>query len=135
MANNLPMKDLSVSTMDRERKLMMETNTMLLSRIRCLFLCISVLLCSAAAPLTCPGFVKDFSGEHALDNVSVFDGPPEQRADLIPDAYKGTAVWDARHIDPYLVCRYQGTGRTVAFHAVGARFCAGRHKPIRAYCR
>ena len=97
--------------------------------------CASLLICTAAAPATCPAFITDAIGKHGLERVSVFDGPPEQLADLIPMEAHGMDVWDTSSIDPYLVCEYRKTAKTMAFHVVGTKYCAFGLKPTRAYCK
>jgi len=64
----------------------------------------------------CPSY----HGKHPLTSVVVFDGPPEQRADLMPDVSKGSgdhayASWDVSYIfdsgrNLFLVCRYADAG-------------------------
>ena len=72
-----------------------------------------------------------------MNNVSIFDGPPEQRADLIGEGMDAHGMWrwDATHIDPYLVCRYEDTKKTVTFHAFGVKYGAAGLNPRRACCR
>lgn len=65
---------------------------------------------AAAAKPRCPA-TKD---KVTLSNVSVFDGPPEEHAELVPDVSRGRnayAVWDVGHVfneghEIFLVCRY-----------------------------
>jgi len=64
----------------------------------------------------CPSY----KGKSPLSSVTVFDGPPEQRADLMPDVSKGSgdhayASWDVGYIFSsgrivYLVCEFGGPG-------------------------
>jgi len=64
----------------------------------------------------CPSY----KGKSPLSSVTVFDGPPEQRADLMPDVSRGRgdhiyASWDVGYIfaagrNVYLVCEFGGTG-------------------------
>jgi hypothetical protein len=64
----------------------------------------------------CPSY----QGKRPLSSVVVFDGPPEERADLIPDFAKGNsdhvyASWEVSYIfdagrNLFLVCRYAGSG-------------------------
>ena len=58
-------------------------------------------------------------GKNPLSGVSVFDGPPAEQADLVPDVTRGSGThlymaWDI--IDEgrgvYVVCRYPGHGNT-----------------------
>lgn len=62
----------------------------------------------------CPSY----QGKSPLSSVALFDGPPEQKADLAPDVSKGTgdhayASWDVSYIFDsgrtlFLVCRFAG---------------------------
>ncbi|WP_428375496.1 STY0301 family protein [Lichenicoccus sp.] len=128
---------LSVSEMDRDTSSMMGINTMLSNSMRPSVLCIVLMVSTAAAPAHCPSFIDEAGSKRVMNNVSVFDGPPDQKADLIGDGLDSHGMWrwEADDIDPYLVCRYKDTARTVTFHAVGARYCYGGWKPTRAYCR
>ena len=55
--------------------------------------------------------------------MSVFDGPPEEQADLVPDLSRGRtvvayAVWEVGHVfdegrNVFLVCRYGGSEDTI----------------------
>jgi hypothetical protein len=77
----------------------------------------TVLLVATAAPaqsFKCPAL----QGKNPLAGVSVFDGPPAEKADLVPDLTKGNgdhlySSWDIGYLigmgrTPYLVCRYAG---------------------------
>ncbi len=67
-----------------------------------------------AAEIKCPSY----HGRAALSSVVVFDGPPEERADLNPDKStvkgdRGFASWDVRYVfdggrSLFLVCRFAG---------------------------
>jgi hypothetical protein len=73
-----------------------------------------LLSCAAAAAqeARCPAYHQ----QHPLIQVDVFDGPPEQLADLVPDVGQGTgdhayAEWNVAYIfddgrNVYLVCKY-----------------------------
>lgn len=88
----------------------------------------AVLLCLSAFSMTIAAFaakprcpaVKD---NVRLSGVSVFDGPPEEQADLVPDISRGRnivvyAVWEVGHVydegrNIFLVCRYGDSDDTV----------------------
>ncbi|GLU31599.1 STY0301 family protein [Trinickia caryophylli] len=92
---------------------------------------------ACAAPkhkFECPSSLKVAGHEHALDNASLFDGPPEKQVDLIPISGKTADRWDLTDVDPYLVCRYEGTSQVVTIHAEGAKACEVTSKPFAAYC-
>jgi hypothetical protein len=89
---------------------------------------------AAAGPMECPPALPRASG-HPLANASLFDGPPAQMADLVPDRAGDTDRWDLDGIDPYLVCRFARTDKTVVLHAVGAGACRAGGKPFRAGCQ
>jgi hypothetical protein len=67
-----------------------------------------------ANALECPDKITDQGHQRVLERASVFEGPPEELADLIPVAER----WD---LEPYqgtdrslyLVCRYKQTNTTV----------------------
>jgi hypothetical protein len=71
-----------------------------------------------AQELRCPSY----EGRKALTTVDLFDGPPEQLADLVPDISKGTgdhayASWKVGYIFTagrklYIVCSYTGAQQT-----------------------
>ena len=55
--------------------------------------------CAVAADLSCP----PSSHGSPLKTVTVFDGPPEELADLVPDTYRktadgGTSMWNVAYI-------------------------------------
>lgn len=103
-----------------------------------LFLLSGVALsCVAAAPgnVRCPPAITDSLGPHPLVEASVFDGLPDQMADLVPVPAGPVDRWVLDDVDPYLLCRYRGTTRTAAVHAPGARLCAAGGDPFQASCR
>jgi hypothetical protein len=67
-----------------------------------------------AQEFKCPGF----HGKNPLASISVYDGPPSEMADLVPDVSKGSgdhayASWDIGYLfalnrTPYLVCKFAG---------------------------
>ena len=89
----------------------------------------------AAAPATCPSSLSDAGSRHRLVNASPFDGPPREMADLVPVPAEAVDRWSLDGVDPYLVCRFEGTTRIVTFHVVGARVCETGKTPFQAYCR
>jgi hypothetical protein len=77
----------------------------------------TILLIATAAPaqsFKCPAM----QGKNALASISVFDGPPAEKADLAPDLTKGSgdhlySSWDIGYLfglgrTPYLICKYAG---------------------------
>lgn len=57
-------------------------------------------------------------------------------ADLIPEPAGNVDRWSLDGIDdPYLVCKYRGTDRTITLRSKGASVCEAGKKPFRAYCR
>ena len=77
----------------------------------------------------------DAMGSHILNNVSVYDGPPDRMVDLEPSTSGEVDKWDLDGVDPYLVCEFKGTSKVVTFHATGAKTCEAGLKPLHAYCR
>src|ERR1700712_2588607 len=69
----------------------------------------------AVAEVRCPALLQGHRYEHA----SVFDGPPEEQADLGPDEGKRAVdIWRIGGLYgsgrlPYVVCRYAGTAAAV----------------------
>lgn len=95
--------------------------------------------CFAASAATthlfeCPAHLSSGGKSHPLENASLFDGPAAQMADLIPVSGKTGDRWDLAGVDPYLVCRYRGTGQVLTLHAEGARNCEAAGDPFVAYC-
>ncbi|MEX3853341.1 STY0301 family protein [Paraburkholderia sp. BR10923] len=107
---------------------------------KALFLAVCLVATSAACAsptrirFKCPSVLSAGGQHHVLDNASLFDGPPEEEADLIPEPGKTSDQWDLTGVDPYLVCRYHGTNSTFVIHAVGARTCEATSKPFAVHC-
>ena len=69
-----------------------------------------------AAEIKCPSY----QSKHPLFSVVLFDGPPDEKADLKPDQSTGSgdhanSSWDLGYISAsgrklFLVCRYSGLG-------------------------
>lgn len=96
----------------------------------------TVVASTAVAQVTsCPASVVDGRGRHVLNNVSLYDGPPAQMASLAPDTSGNEDRWSTDGVDPYLVCQYKGTAKTVTLHAKAASLCVARSKPFTAYCK
>ncbi len=100
-----------------------------------LALCILAIGCAQAAPVACPARISDAGVKHVLFTASLFDGPPERMVDLMPDDVGTMGRWLLDDIDPYLVCRYKGTQKTVTYHVKATRVCEGSKKPFRVYCK
>jgi hypothetical protein len=90
---------------------------------------------AAARPLACPASVEEGGVRHRLDNASLYDGPPARMADLAPEPGARYDRWPLAGVDPYLVCRYAGTAKTVVLRPRAARVCAAGDQPFRAFCR
>ena len=78
-------------------------------------------LVSAAPLATCPQSIEDGSQSYTLNDASLFDGPPEELADLEPDN-EGEMVWSLpdyqnsaqqREQALYFVCKYSKTTKTL----------------------
>jgi hypothetical protein len=89
---------------------------------------------AAAGPIECPPALPQNAG-HKLANASLFDGPPAQMADLVPNRAGDIDRWDLDGVDPYLVCRFARTDKIVVLHATGAGTCRAGGKPFRAGCK
>ncbi|ALB63790.1 hypothetical protein BN137_4146 [Cronobacter condimenti 1330] len=75
----------------------------------------------SAEKITCPNVLQDAALSHRLNDVSLFQGPPEKQGELMPDNDKHI-VWTLKtyqdygkkmHLPLWLVCRYDNTVRTV----------------------
>jgi hypothetical protein len=83
--------------------------------------CAAVMVATAvhAEETQCPSYHE----KNPLSGAVVFDGPPEERADLMPDVSRGGAdhayaTWDVGYIFDsgrklFLVCQYSGLTDTV----------------------
>lgn len=90
---------------------------------------------AVAAPLACPANVLDSGVRHVLNNAALYDGPPDRMVSLAPVPAGRVDRWDTKNIDPYLVCQYQDTVRTVTLHAKNVSMCTAGMKPFRAQCK
>ncbi|MGZ5199694.1 MAG: STY0301 family protein [Telluria sp.] len=104
------------------------------------------LACSAhAKPLViCPSVNADGTKTGALADADVYQGPPENKASMMPDLE--TSVWELRGYQQnseergeslYLVCRYAGIKATVSIEVPReATFCKieGVKHGIAAFC-
>lgn len=106
---------------------------MLFNKIAYLMLCIIPVAC--AAKVSCPSSVPDGGVGHVLNNASLFDGPPDKLVSLVPDSSGSVDRWDLTGIDPYLVCRFEGTSKVLTLHAASAKSCMAGQKPFQAYCK
>lgn len=93
--------------------------------------------CAAQADIQCPPSLNG----HQYARASVFDGPPEEQADLVPDgSAAGADIWQLGYIFdagrvPYLVCRYAGTPQTATFKLQKPiTSCTGPKPPRTASC-
>ncbi|WP_184416370.1 STY0301 family protein [Rhodanobacter sp. MP7CTX1] len=121
----------------RGEKLMMELSTMSLSRTLSTIFALSLSASSWAAVqhrYVCPAFVSDGKARRALENVTVYDGAPEERASLIPMTTNNVDTWDMHETDAYLSCEYKGTDKVVTIHALGASYCRAAGYPLVASC-
>jgi hypothetical protein len=101
----------------------METTIMSLSNYPLIVGLLFVSSLVGAAPLaTCPQSIKEGSQSYALNDASLFDGPPEELADLMPDR-DGEMVWSLpayqksaqqRGEALYFVCKYLKSKRTLS---------------------
>jgi hypothetical protein len=72
---------------------------------------------------------------HPFENLRVFGSPPQNLDDLIGVDTKYGTEWDLdKSDDPYIICGYKGTKKTVTIHAPGTLICKGIMSPRSAYC-
>lgn len=86
-----------------------------------------------AEKMTCPDSLQIKNKPHRLNGVSLFQGPPQQLAELIPDTQDKTE-WTLKDYQDYarekdlplfLVCRYHGTDKAVTIKVPGtAQVCS-----------
>ncbi|ELY7390618.1 hypothetical protein SOJ80_000786 [Cronobacter universalis] len=78
---------------------------------------------ACAGKITCPNTLQNALTTHPLNDVSLFQGPPEKHGELMPDN-DNRIVWTLKDYQDYgkkmglplwLVCRYQNTHKTVEF--------------------
>ena len=81
-----------------------------------------LLVFTAAAPVFYLRSIDEAGSNHILNNVSVFDGPPEHKGDLI-----GLGM-DARDIDPYPFMSLQGHGKDRGVPCCRRRILCYQHK-------
>jgi hypothetical protein len=119
-----------------------------MSLSRQIVLAIAALLSSstalAGARVDCPSTQLVDGKARELERISVFDGPPEKLADLMPDP--SISQWDisleqrdakARGESLFLVCRYARTNRVVTLPIPGdADLCKleGTKKGLAGWC-
>ncbi len=85
---------------------------------------LAVLTCVGAAPVSCPSSLScSGTGHRPVDDASLFDGLPNQEADLVPVSAGAVDRWNLNGADSCLACRFHGTSTVVTIHAVGAAFC------------
>lgn len=100
------------------------------------------------AEIKCPSY----EGKHPLVSVVVYDGPPEEKADLMPDSSTGkgsqaVSTWDVGYIfgsgrNLFLVCHFSGLPEsknvTVKVETKVERCvfrAPGPHRPAEASCK
>ncbi|NPD66652.1 hypothetical protein HN018_21580 [Lichenicola cladoniae] len=96
---------------------------------------LAIVACTGAAPANCPSSLIEAGSDHTLVNASLYDGPPDQMADLIPVPAGSVDRWSLDGVDPFLVCKFQGIMKVVTLHVVGAKVCEAGQKPFQAYCK
>lgn len=81
-----------------------------------------------AEKINCPETLKESNKTYTMNYVSLFMGPPEEKADLMPDTLDAW-VWTLKDYQDYvkehntslfLVCRYKGIDKTVTIKVPAA---------------
>lgn len=76
---------------------------------------------TSAEKIHCPDSLTVKKRSYRMNDVSLFQGPPEKQGELMPDTLNDT-VWTLgdyqdygreMNLPLYLVCRYKGTKKTV----------------------
>lgn len=101
---------------------------------------------ACAQEVKCP----PYQGKNPLSSVSLFDGPPSEKADLMPDISRGSgdhgyASWDVGYLfdagrSLFLVCRYMGLEQaTIVKASKKVEHCVyrthGSTKPAELSCK
>jgi hypothetical protein len=83
---------------------------------------------------TCPSSIEIRNTRYPLINAGVFDGPPEELAQLvpIPGRFPQHILLNKENI--YLVCGYAGYPNKIIVHAKGASYCGYDDTPFHAGC-
>jgi hypothetical protein len=108
------------------------------SRFGAMFIAFGIFLPAphvSAASFSCPETIVVRGSSYALENGSVFDGPPEEITSLVPEFIGDLRRWEIDpSINPYLVCYYKGWRDALMLHAKGATSCEVTNTAIRASC-
>ena len=102
----------------------------------------------SAEQTVCPTTLTVNGKIHAMNAASLFEGPPEEKAELMPDTDE-ESVWTLEDYQQYtqehgtslfLVCLYKGTSKTVTLKVPAtAKTCsatlADDHKTVLASCK
>jgi len=88
----------------------------------------------------CPAQLQLHTQSHTLKGATVFDGPIEERATLVPEFIadaKQSAHWEAYQQTLYVKCRYQDTRHYIVLEAEGAKQCIQDVKDsvVRVQCK
>lgn len=91
----------------------------------------------------CPAILALNEKTYPLEKANVFDGPVEDRADLVPEtdpAHPELATWQVAggQFVPHLKCRYRGVRHYIVLEAEGAKQCRLQtlaNRPVSAYCQ
>ena len=121
--------------MGADQKPTIKINFMSLSKLVILILFLIAANTVYANQFSCPIVMLDAGIRHVLNDVSLYDGPPDEMADLVPAFTRNMDYWNTDGVDPYLVCQYKDTAKTITIHAKHVRMCAAGKKPFQAYCK
>jgi hypothetical protein len=88
----------------------------------------------SAAKWACPSSIEARDVRYPLINAGVFDGPPEELAQLtpIPGRFPQHVLLNRENI--YLVCEYEGYPNRIIVHAKEASYCGYSDAPFHAAC-
>lgn len=90
----------------------------------------------------CPAQIHVDGAQLSLSGLNVFEGPIENRVDLVPETSSGEPGTMRWQVDPgatpYMKCRYQGSQHYLVMVAEGARLCIAKaadgKRPFQASC-
>jgi len=116
----------------KRRILKMWMKSMLMATGYCILLTVAVQTQSASSPLyQCPAQLQLGPHPHSLKKATIFDGPIEEGASLVPDLISDgpqSPFWQYQAYERtlYVKCIYEDTDHFIVLEAQGAKQCTHR---------
>jgi hypothetical protein len=106
-------------------------------------LCLISVPAFAQTPVSCPASISVAGQKHNLAEIDVFDGPPKDMYNLVPNNSGGSSFWDTtfRYSSDggfYVECIFDGTGVAQIVpipHDVTKCILGGSAKAEQIFCR